>query len=186
MMTRNDLLIKLRCYAARWRDESDMTSRFVEFVESHEDCFERSLTEGHVTGSAWVMDCAGTHVLLTHHKKLNRWLQLGGHADGDADTLRVAKREVAEESGLSGVVTLHEDIFDVDIHRIPERNGEPAHDHYDVRYLMQAPEGQDVVISDESHNLGWVAIDALASFTTEVSMLRMANKWRMFKRAQDA
>ncbi len=178
-MSRNDLLIKLQRYAARWRDESDMTSRFVKFVETHADCFARSLTEGHVTGSAWVVNRAGTHVLLTHHKKLNRWLQLGGHADGDTDTLRVAKREVAEESGLTGIVTLGEDIFDVDIHRIPERKGEPAHDHYDVRYVMQAMESHDVVISDESHNLEWVAIEALDSFTTEASMLRMAKKWRI-------
>lgn len=178
-MNRNELLNKLRNYAERWRDESEMTSRFVAFVESHEDCFERSLAEGHVTGSAWVVNRAGTHVLLTHHKKLNRWLQLGGHADGDSDTLRVAKREVEEESGLTGIITLGEDIFDVDIHLIPERKSEPAHFHYDVRYLMQTSTGEDYVISDESHNLAWIGIHSLESYTTEISMLRLAHKGRL-------
>jgi len=179
-MNRNDLLNKLRIYAERWRDESDMIARFIAFVESHEDCFERSLAEGHVTGSAWVVNRAGTHVLLTHHKKLNRWLQLGGHADGDTDTLRVAMREVEEESGLTGIVPISDEIFDVDIHLIPERKGEPAHFHYDIRYVMRADAGEEYVVSEESHNLGWIPIESLHQFTTEASMLRMAGKWRCF------
>ena len=78
-----------------------MTIRFIDFVESHDDCFERLLQVGHVTASAWVLNPDASKTLLTHHRKLNKWLQLGGHADGDTNVLNVATREVMEESGIS-------------------------------------------------------------------------------------
>ena len=182
-MSRDGLLGHLHQYRDRWPGEAAMVDQFIAFVTRHPDCFARSLAVGHVTGSAWVVNRAGTHVLLTHHKKLNRWLQLGGHADGDSDTMRVACREVAEESGLTGVVPIGEDIFDVDIHLIPERKNEAAHDHYDVRYLMRATADETFVVSEESHNLGWIPVESLADYTTEPSMQRMAEKWHRIKTA---
>ena len=132
-MHRKDILRKLEDYLDVYRNESQMIERFIAFVSSNEDCFERALKEGHVTGSAWVVNRDGTRVLLTHHKKLNKWLQLGGHADGDSDVLWVAMREVAEESGIEAVELVGDGIFDVDIHLIPARRDEPEHYHYDVR-----------------------------------------------------
>ena len=108
------------------------------FVEQNEMCFERSLDIGHITGSAWVLDFHRTHTLLTHHAKLDKWLQLGGHSDGDPDTLEVALREVREESGLVEVRPISEAIFDVDAHLIPARGAEPEHIHYDIRFLAEA------------------------------------------------
>ena len=176
-MHRNSLLKQLESYLAQYPNESVMIERYLSFVRSHENCFDRSLSIGHVTGSAWVVNRAGTHTLLTHHKKLNKWLQLGGHADGDTDVLRVAKREVAEESGIRDVVLVGEGIFDVDIHLIPARQNEAEHHHYDVRYALQVVGDDGYVVSDESHDLDWIEIDRLAERTTEASMLRMACKW---------
>jgi 8-oxo-dGTP pyrophosphatase MutT (NUDIX family) len=139
--------------------------------------FHREYAEGHFTGSAWLVDANGKRVLLTHHRKLNRWLQLGGHADGDSDLAAVALREAEEESGITGL-TVERDIFDVDRHWIPERHNEPGHWHYDVRYVVRAGVSDAFAVSDESLELAWVSIDALArADDTDESLRRMAKKW---------
>ncbi len=153
-----------------------MRARLAAFVWAHENCFDRSLLVGHVTGSAWIVDLDRTHVLLTHHRKLDKWLQLGGHADGDSDVLRVALREAREESGLTSVRPVRESIFDVDIHLIPARKTEPEHFHYDVRYALEADRGEALRMSDESHDLRWVRVDEVAVLTQEESVLRMVRK----------
>lgn len=153
-----------------------MRARLAAFVGAYENCFERSLLVGHVTGSAWIVDLDRTHVLLTHHRKLDKWLQLGGHADGDSDVLRVAMREACEESGLASVRPVRESIFDVDIHLIPARKTEPEHFHYDVRYALEADRAEALRMSDESHDLRWVRVDEVAGLTQEESVLRMVRK----------
>jgi 8-oxo-dGTP pyrophosphatase MutT (NUDIX family) len=181
-MHREPLLQQLSDYLKQVPDESEMLNRYISFVKAHQDCFERSLQTGHVTGSAWLVNRQGTHTLLTNHKKLNKWLQLGGHADGDADILAVSKREVAEESGIGNVVQVGAGIFDVDIHLIPERGSEPDHYHYDVRYALQVTGDENYVVSEESHDLDWIEIDRLGEKTQEESMLRMARKWQSLSR----
>jgi 8-oxo-dGTP pyrophosphatase MutT (NUDIX family) len=177
-MNREEIIRQLRDYQVRWKNEADVVARFVDFVSSNPDCFERRLQIGHVTGSAWVVNRAGTHVLLTHHKKLNLWVQLGGHADGDADVFRVARREAEEESGLAGLVPVSERIFDVDVHRIPASRDTPEHFHWDIRYALRATGSEAYAVSEESHALGWIEIQSLQSVTREESMLRMAAKWQ--------
>ena len=177
-MAQADLIRQLREYRSRWPGEAGTVDRFIDFVSSHPDCFERHLAIGHVTGSAWVVDRAGARVLLTHHKKLDLWVQLGGHADGDSDVLRVARREAAEESGLAGLELVPGGIFDVDVHRIPAGGEGPEHFHWDIRYAFRAAGGEAFRVSAESHELRWVGIQSLASVTAEESMLRMARKWR--------
>ena len=176
-MQREDLIRELRAYLDRWPGEAETVGRFIGFVSEHPDCFERRQETGHVTGSAWVVDRAGTRVLLTHHKKLGLWVQLGGHADGDADVLRVARREAEEESGLAGLALVPGGIFDVDVHRIPPGPDAPGHFHWDVRYAFRAAAGEVFRASDESYELRWVEIRSLAAVTQEESMLRMARKW---------
>lgn len=176
-MHRNNLLEKLTLYRAAWPAEQATAQRLVDFVKQHPDCFERSLAVGHVTGSAWVVNQAGTHVLLTHHKKLDKWLQLGGHADGDSNILRAALREVQEESGLTAFEPVSPEIFDIDIHLIPARRSDPAHHHHDIRFAVRAVGSDEYIVSDESHDLAWVGIQNLNRFTDEPSMLRMARKW---------
>lgn len=175
-MHRQPLLDQLADYAARHPDEAETVSRFIDFVRGEADCFERSLAVGHVTGSAWIVNADGSQVLLTHHRKLDRWLQLGGHADGDPDVLAVALKEAREESGLDDFEVLRAGIFDLDIHPIPARKSDPEHLHYDVRYLLRATGATDYVVSDESHDLRWVPLDEVASLTTEDSMTRMVRK----------
>lgn len=189
-MHRRPLLIALEHYASCHPDEAEMVTRFQRFVEAHPRCFERSLASpGHVTGSAWVVDPAGEAVLLTHHRKLDLWIQLGGHADGDADVLAVARREGLEESGLPSLEVIDPGSasnaahdagapvpFDVDIHEIPARRDEPAHFHFDVRYAFRAG-SRDVITSDESHALAWVPMGELDRYTRDVSVARMASKW---------
>jgi 8-oxo-dGTP pyrophosphatase MutT (NUDIX family) len=114
--------------------------------------------------------------LLTHHKKLGRWLQVGGHSDGCADPLAVAIKEAEEESGLA-VTALAAEAFDIDVHEIPARKSDPAHFHFDIRFVLQAREGEAFQVSDESHDLAWVPVQRLADYTNEESMLRMARKW---------
>lgn len=176
-MHRNDLLSRLRNYRERFPSEQIIADRLIAFVENHPDCFERSLQTGHITGSAWLVNRAGTHVLLTHHRKLNAWLQLGGHADGNPDILDAARREAIEESGIQTLQTVGTDIFDIDIHRIPARGNEPEHDHYDIRFVFQCLETEAYTVSAESHDLAWVEIVQMEQYSTEESMLRMKRKW---------
>ncbi len=175
-MHRDKLLTLLTGYAGRYPDED--TSRFRHFVERQPRCFERDCwDDGHVTGSAVVLDSAGTSMLMTHHAKLGRWLQLGGHADGDPDPLAVSCREAMEESGLS-VVPIQEDILDLDIHAIPARGPDPAHFHYDVRFLLQVERPGSLRVTHESLALRWVLLDDIESVTNEESILRMVTKFQ--------
>jgi 8-oxo-dGTP pyrophosphatase MutT (NUDIX family) len=150
---------------------------FREFGLQHADCFERSCVPGHFTGSAWLVDRTGQRVLLTHHRKLDRWLQLGGHADGDGNLARVALREAEEESGLTELV-VEPEIFDLDRHIIPARGNEPEHWHYDVRFVVHANGGDEFVVGDESHALAWRGIASIAAdAAADESLRRMACKW---------
>jgi 8-oxo-dGTP pyrophosphatase MutT (NUDIX family) len=158
--------------------EAAMTARLRLFVEEHEECFERSLLVGHITGSSWIVDRTRGFALLTHHRKLHKWLQLGGHSDGDPDTLRVAMREAREESGLTSVRAVSEDIFDVDIHAIPARGSEPEHFHYDVRFLLEADSAEPLTVSSESKSLAWVEMARVAELNSERSVMRMVAKTR--------
>ena len=98
-MHRNNILAKLDGYLKTFPAERETVEQMVSFIESHTDCFEGSVSRGHITGSAWLMDENYERALLTHHRKLDRWLQPGGHADGQSDVLAVAMREAEEESG---------------------------------------------------------------------------------------
>ena len=150
---------------------------FLTFLDSSPQVFERSHPSGHFTGSAWLVDARGHRVLLTHHRKLDRWLQLGGHADGDTNLARVALREAEEESGLRDLI-VEPAIFDLDRHLIPARGNEPAHWHYDVRYVVRATGDETFAVNHESHALAWRDIEQFAADPDfDESMRRMAGKW---------
>ena len=175
LVHRDTILNLIDRYSARYPDEQETSERLRAFVVANEDCFKRELEIGHVTGSAWILNAKADAALLTHHRKLNIWVQLGGHADGDANIQRVAEREAEEESGLKDLNVVATDIFDIDIHEIPARKSEPAHFHYDCRFLLQAA-SEDYVVSDESHDLKWILLADMQSYTTEESVLRMVRK----------
>lgn len=164
-------------YRGRWPIESGPVDEFLKLIEDEQDPFVRARLAGHFTASAWLVDASGTRILLTHHRKLDRWLQLGGHADGDRDLASVALKEAEEESGLTGL-SVEGGIFDLDRHWIPERKEVPGHWHYDVRYVVRAGRDEEFVVSDESHALAWREIASLAGDDSlDPSMHRMARKW---------
>ncbi len=174
--------------------ESATVSRIRDLVESEPRCFERDCyAPGHVTASCWIVAADDGRVLLTHHRKLGRWLQLGGHADGETDVLGVALREAREESGMSDfepVPALGPDgLLDLDVHLIPARRGEPAHEHHDVRFLLRAGAAQALARSAESIDLRWFAPAELAALDLDESVLRLhrkADTWLATARAASA
>lgn len=170
------LRAELRDYVPADAREAQMRDRFVAFLTAHDDAFERVCVPGHVTASAWIVDPSRTRALLTHHRKLGRWLQLGGHVDGDTDARRSALREAREESGLRSLRPIGGAIYDVDVHRIPARGAEPEHDHFDVRFVFEADPNEPLVVSDESHELAWIPLDRLAEYGADDSVLRLARK----------
>ena len=168
----------LAAYGRRHPDEAAPVAAFAELAQSEGvDPYRRERLEGHFTASAWLVSADGRRALLTHHRKLDRWLQPGGHADGERDLARAALREAEEESGLPAL-EVDPEPFDLDRHWIPERGAEPGHWHYDVRFVVRATGSEDFVVGEESHDLAWRAIDALADDPgADASVRRMARKW---------
>lgn len=176
-MHRQRILEQLQSYSPEFEAEKQFRASFFAFIEENPTCFERSHQEGHITGSAWIVNENRDRALLTHHFKLDRWLQLGGHADGDPDIIRVAIREATEESGLSSIELLSDQIFDIDIHTIPARKTEPEHLHYDIRFLFQADEQVPLIVNRESKELAWLSKDQLGELCGyNESILRMVRK----------
>jgi 8-oxo-dGTP pyrophosphatase MutT (NUDIX family) len=175
-----DLLMfadNLRVYLSDHPEDEEIHDWFQRFLLSGPRVFERANASGHFTGSAWLVSADGSKVLLMHHRKLGRWLQPGGHADGDKDLARVALREAQEETGVAGL-SVDEAIFDIDRHRIPARAHEPEHWHYDVRHVVRAGVDETFVVNAESHALAWRPVVEMAGDETlDASLRRMARKW---------
>ncbi|MGY1459043.1 MULTISPECIES: NUDIX hydrolase [unclassified Luteimonas] len=164
-------------HALAWPGEAEESRLFIALLHDAINPFVRDRLDGHFTASSWLVSADGRRALLTHHRKLDRWLQPGGHADGDIDLARVALREASEESGLGG---LHVEggIFDLDRHWIPERKDVPGHWHHDVRYVVRAGADEAFVVGEESHDLAWLAVEAIAADEAmDPSLRRMARKW---------
>ena len=155
-----------------------MAERLRAFVATHDDCFERSLAIGHVTGSAWVVDRALEAAVLVHHRKLDKWLQPGGHADGDSDVRGVARREAVEETGIAALADASHGIYDIDVHTIPARPHEPEHDHFDVRFAFFADRATEPIVSEESHAVRWIAFAEIERFAIDDSVRRLVAKTR--------
>lgn len=177
MTDRKSLTLALEQFQTNYKEEMDFVSSFL-FLLQHKDAYQRTHLPGHITGSAWIVDRNREFVLLTHHAKLNKWLQPGGHADGDENVLNVALREAEEETGVKHFTLIHHNIFDLDIHPIPARKDFGAHDHYDVRFLLEADMKDALVITEESHDLAWVPLKDLVKYNDSSSLKRMAEKVR--------
>jgi len=172
---------QLHDYVRQVPDHDGLAAEFGTFSRSHDvagSAYHRERLAGHLTASAWLVSRDSRRVLLTHHRKLGRWLQLGGHADGDPDLARVALREAAEESGLQGLRLDDGDIFDLDKHWIPERGDVPGHWHYDVRFVVRATGDEAFVVSEESLALAWREVAEIAADAgADASLQRMARRW---------
>jgi 8-oxo-dGTP pyrophosphatase MutT (NUDIX family) len=185
-MHRRPLLDMLARYRRVFPHEAAVVDRIAALVESHADCFDRTCRPGHITGSAWILSADRRRALLTHHGKLDRWLQLGGHADGEWRVEEVALREAREESGMNGFDFVPIDgcllPLDIDVHIIPARYDatgqlvEDAHEHHDMRFLLIARNNEPICISDESHEVAWFTPTEIERLTEEESVLRMLRK----------
>ena len=165
----------------RTEHDESCAARLIDLINSRENAFDRNPEPGHVTGSAVVVSEDFGMMLMTHHAKLGRWLQLGGHCDGIKDAFFVAKKEAYEESGLSRIESLTAQILDLDIHAIPASSRDPEHLHYDVRFLFRADARAALQVSAESRSLRWIPLAELESVTTEVSVLRLRSAIAHFK-----
>ena len=178
------LRIMLHAIAARTPslDAARHATEITRFIATVPRAWSRATLDGHITASAWVLDRTRSHAALIHHRKLNRWLQPGGHVeDADASWRAAAQREVTEETGLDRFVTQVDEarLFDVDVHPIPARPDEPAHFHYDLRFLFIADVDVTVhkklmINSEEAHDCRWFALAELVNDSLlDASMRRM-------------
>lgn len=141
-------------------------------------CFHRSTLPGHITGSAFVVDAEGKRILLHHHRKLDRWLQMGGHDAGEQDAAATAVREAHEESGLTRL-SMQPGVLDVDVHTIPARKDEPAHDHLDIRFLVLADPSEELTMDvAESHALRWFPLEEGVARMNEAGARRVLQRLR--------
>ncbi len=167
----------LDAFSARECVQAPVAEVFMQLAGEGAPAYRRERVAGHFTASAWVVSADGRRVLLTHHRKLDRWLQLGGHADGDTDLPRVALREAREESGLPDL-QVEPAIFDLDRHWIPDHGDVAGHWHYDVRFVVHCGADERFTVSEESHALAWRDIAELAGdASVDASLRRMAGRW---------
>lgn len=172
-----DLPWRMTLHDARDRDNRAALGALLRRVG---DPYGRDPREDHVTGSGFVVSPCRSFTLLMHHAKLDRWLQPGGHCDGDPDVAGVAAREVFEETGLRARL-LSRRLFDIDIHEIPARGDAPAHFHYDLRFLFEADPANPLLGNEESHDLRWVALQDLPRYAPQRSVCVLREKlplWR--------
>jgi 8-oxo-dGTP pyrophosphatase MutT (NUDIX family) len=187
-MHRDPVITLLTAYREANPSETEVADRILALVNSRSDCFDRTCRPGHLTGSAWVVSPDGERHLLLHHRKLDKWLQPGGHADGQTDLAEVALREAVEETGLQSLRVVSDSygvaVLDLDVHDIPARYApdgsliEDGHEHHDVRFLFQADADESLCINDESHALRWCTPEEVQSLTQEWSVLRLLEKAR--------
>lgn len=177
---------QLRGHAPADEEEARDLLAICAFVARHADPFDRRIREGHLTASAVVVAAEGDRILLLHHRKLDRWLQPGGHGDpGEAAGETVALREAREETGLEDL-RLHPKAprpLDVDVHDIAARGEEPAHEHLDLRYLVMAPPAAFVSRSlEETNDLRWFSWDELDGLDLDPGLRRLLGKARVWMR----
>ena len=174
-----DLVSQLQHLSIHDPQEAEMLQRMLFFINTYDNPMDQRLEVGHLTGSAWIVNLDRTKALFTHHAKLGMWLQLGGHAEVEDNSIKdTALREAKEESGLQSVKLISEDVLSIDIHLIPERKGFPDHLHYDVQFLFEADENESLSISAESKDLKWIALEDVSDYNNELSILRMLEKGR--------
>ncbi|MEM7551065.1 MAG: NUDIX hydrolase [Bacteroidota bacterium] len=180
-MNRTNLIKLILELESGFEEEERFKSRFLELLQTNQNCFYRKSLERHITASAWIVDEELENALLIYHSKLNRWLQPGGHADGNEDLFSVAKKEVIEETGIDYRPKL-KSIFDIDIHTIPEHKGIPKHDHYDVRFLMAVSKDTSVQRNNESKDISWKPLEVISkSPEIDRSIKRMIEKTRQLR-----
>lgn len=166
----------LHDYRLRYPEEAEVINQFEEFLAEVDNPLDRNTLPGHLTACVWIRSFDHTKVLLVDHKKLGKWVQLGGHIDPGEDPLEAAGREAREESGLESLRLVSPDIYDLSIHQFPAIGDMPAHRHYDIRFLFEADGDELPINSPESHAVHWIKREDLPQYTSEESVIRLSNK----------
>lgn len=158
-MTQKELIQQLKSYRAWDADESAAQRKTLNFLRYTTHHFSRNNAIGHVTGSAWLVDFYEKNFLLVFHRKVGLWLQCGGHAETETDPLEIALRETREESGIEPIIPIKKEIFDIDIYRFTGRGRFPAHNHYDICYLLKVTQPDvPLKLSHESVAIRWFSV----------------------------
>ncbi len=184
MLSKEETKKLIQSYNALNLQDAVLKEEFLMLLDYSEEPFNRNTTPGHITCSAWVTNKNRTHVLLTHHLKIDKWFQLGGHVEEtDTSLMDTALREIKEESGLKSIFLVTKEIFDIDIHQIPARPDMKAHEHYDVRFLIEADWEEPLMPqSSETKEVKWVGLADVAKFNNQPNILRMINKLAAYPR----
>lgn len=185
-MHRNHLLQQLSRYIPSDEHDKQALEDTTYFVKNTANCFERVCKIGHITASAWLINSNHHQAMLLHHKKLNKWLQLGGHTDGESNILTAALREAREESGIFDIVPISTEIFDVDVHAIPAYGDTAEHYHYDIRYLFKVtnPKAQPVS-NHESNSVQWMSAMEINHLELDDSVKRLVKKWLAYLKEEN-
>lgn len=170
------ILKKIRNYKPKKKSEIKYKKQIINFLINNKDNYLRTNPNGHLTASAWIINFAENKVLLHYHQALNKWIQLGGHLENNELTREAALREAKEESGLNSLSFLDKNIFDIDVHKIPEYKNKCEHYHYDLRYILKADINEKLKISKESIKLKWIDLNKVINYLHEESILRMVRK----------
>lgn len=178
MGKRDFILTLLQKYRGIDQKEERVRKRMISFISAHRKCFDNDFKEGHVTGSALVVDRSFKYTLLTHHSWINKWFQPGGHSDGENNAIEVGLREAKEETGLSSLSFIpgHEGIFDVDIHPIPKHEAMPGHYHYDIRIILTADKKEKLTITKESKHLEWLSFKSARNLISRSEDKKLIDK----------
>lgn len=171
----------IKKYQASCEEERVYQDKMLQLLTSGEPCFDRECRVGHFTASAMLLNKEMTHMLLMHHAKIDLWVQPGGHSDGDPDLLNVSLKEAREESGIENIRPLSDEVFDLDIHLFPRRGSDPAHYHFDVRFLLHAYDDDRIIQNHESKALKWVERDLVCFPPEYTSVKRMFEKLKQYK-----
>lgn len=184
-MNKQPLLALLQNYTSSFVEEIEFQKQMIDFITENDDFALRSNLIGQITGSAWIVNPEHTKALLIHHKKLNQWLQIGGHIEETDQTIEdTVLREIKEESGLTKLNLLSSSIYDIDIHTIPQKNEVAEHLHFDIRLLVEADENENLLPQNEEIlGIQWYSLQEIRnliknSTSINQSMIRMIDKMK--------
>ncbi|HEX9163406.1 MAG TPA: NUDIX domain-containing protein [Thermoanaerobaculia bacterium] len=178
MKKATQLLEELRRYQPADALEAQHHRAILDLLGYGRSPFSRSeFVPGHITASCFILDPDSGRLLLHHHRRLGRWLQMGGHVEPGESVLEAALREGAEESGLTDLVAMTDEVVDIDVHEIPAAKGEPDHAHFDIRYVAFTTQPSALTLDpNESYKLAWVKLEDAIPMMNEKASLRTIAK----------
>lgn len=173
----------LASYLKRHPNAQPTVDAFKAFLTDHPNGVYRTCLYGHLTASSWVINHDQSAFLLLHHKKLNKWIQPGGHADGNWDLQAVALKEAKEESGLQSLFVVDSTPLHISIYNIPAYKDTPSHLHFDVCYAIQASEDETLMLCDEAHAMAWFYLPQQPA-TLDEDVALLMNQWLSIRQRQ--